>query len=112
MWNPAHIRINVIIKKNLIFWYPVIYNVYQMKCVSPVDVIQFKKYCQDTIHALWSSVVTAVRRTPDLCFLVRELGLQTTVLWELFVDGGIPEFVLKEVKEICAIRDTVLLQYV
>ena len=51
-----------------------------MKCVSPVDVIQFKKYCQDTIHALWSSVVTAVRRTPDLCFLVRELGLQTTVL--------------------------------
>jgi len=36
-------------------------NVYQMKCVSPSDVMQFyKKYYQDTTYVLWSSVVTVV----------------------------------------------------
>jgi hypothetical protein len=47
-----------------------------------------------------------VRRAPDLCVLARVLRLH------LSVDGGMSEFVLKGVKEICAIRDTVLLQYV
>lgn len=43
-------------------------NVYQMKCAPPSDVMQFyTKYYQGTTYALWSSVVTAVRSTPDLC---------------------------------------------
>jgi len=63
----------MIILKNLIFLIPSDLNVYQMKCASPSDVMQFyKKYCQDTTYALWSSVVTVVRRTPDLCFFFNE----------------------------------------
>lgn len=67
MWKPPHIRTNVIINK-FNFLISSDLNVYQMKCASPSDVMQFyTKYYQGATYALWSSVVTLVRTTPDLC---------------------------------------------
>jgi hypothetical protein len=80
MWKPPHIRTNVNIKK-FNFLISSDLNVYQMKRASPSDVVQFYKKYQDTTYALWSSVVTVVQRTPDLCFFgVRVRGLPTAVL--------------------------------
>jgi multidrug transporter EmrE-like cation transporter len=59
----------MLILKKINFFISSDLNVYQMKCASPSYVMQFyKKYYQDTTYALWSSVVTVVQMTPDLCF--------------------------------------------